>query len=253
MRRRTSPSASFPSAATPRCKRAAFTVVEITITVALFAVIASVLMDVMTSENKSAAALIDDLTVNNEARAILAQVAKDVRSATEVVLDPPQINPPANTIGIDERLGKLTLRYAAPSVDPNGNLKRFQIEYRLVGKTQSPPPSIPKAKAQKYNFLGQGEKWVFPLLRETAVFETGNPVPRPRDLALVGWVRELAFYQAQPSTGIETVSLPTVYLKLVMSAFKPGPAGTIVESYREEFSTGVTARSIVPSISGRLP
>lgn len=232
-------------------RRAAFTVLEVTIALALFSVIGYVLVDVLTTENKDAAALMDDLSVNSEARAILFQVSRDVRSATEVVLEPAQINPPANSIGIDERLGRLTLRYAAP-VAEGGELKRFQVEYRLVGKNQKPPPSLPKAVAQKHNFLGQGEKWLYPLLRGTSVLELGAP-PRVRDLVLVGWVRELSFYRTQPALGVEVAALPTVYLKLTMSAFKPGPGGALVEAYREEFATGLTARALVPSVVGRQP
>lgn len=224
---------------------------EVTIALALFSVIGYVLVDVLTSENKNAAALMDDLTVNSEARAILQLVSRDVRSATEVVLEPTQINPPPNTIGIDERLGRLTLRYAAP-VAEGAELKRYQVEYRLVGKNQKPPASLPQARAEKHNFLGQGEKWVYPLLRETAVLERGAP-PRVRDLTLVGRVRELSFYRVQPALGVEAAALPTVLLKLTMSTFKAGPGGALVEAYREEFMTGLTARALVPSLVGRQP
>lgn len=235
--------------------RRGFTVIEVVITIALFSVISMTLMELLTAENRTTAALMDDLTVNNEARAILQNVSRDIRSATEVVLDATQINPPANTIGIDERLGKLTLRYASPVVEPGtSDLRRFQVDYKLVGKSQQPPQTLPQAKARRYTFLGQGEKWVFPLLREVSVLERGTP--RSKELKLIGWVRELSFYQNQPAPPagqqVETMALPTVYLKLTMSAFKPGPAGQLVEAYREEFATGVTVRSIVPSITGRL-
>ena len=234
-------------------RRGAFTVIEITLAVSLFSVIAFVLMDTMTTENRNAAALMDDLTVNNEARAILSQVSRDLRSANEVVLEAPQVNPPANTVGIDERLGKITLRYVAPTVEPgSADLKRFQIQYRLVGKNQPAPPSLPQAVAKKYLFAGQGEKWVYPLLRETDTLDRGSSTPKMRDLTLIGWVRELAFYQAQPP-GVETANLPMIAVRLVMSAFKTnGPTGPQVESYREEFSTEITARAIVPSVTGRL-
>lgn len=233
-------------------RRSAFTVIEVVIAILLFSVISMTLMDVLTSENRNTAALMDDLTVNNEARAILQAVSRDIRSATEVVLDPNQVNPPANTIGIDERLGKLLLRFTSPAVESGtADLRRFQVEYRLVGKNQPAPASLPQAKAKRHAFLGQGEKWVYPLLREVQVVERG--ALRPKDLRLVGWVRELSFYQSQPTApGVETVALPTVYLRLTMSAFKPGPAGGLVEAYREQFSTGVTVRSVVASIAGRL-
>lgn len=232
-------------------RRHAFTILEATIAVALFGAIGYVLVDVMTTENKNAAALMDDLAVNGEARAVLQQIARDVRSASEVLLDPTQINPPPNTIGIDERLSRITLRYAAPVVQ-DGSLRRFQVEYRLVGKTQSPPASLPAERARKYNFLGQGEKWVYPLLRETALLEPGAP-PRVKATTVVGHVRELSFYRTQPAVGLEIAALPTVYLKLTMSAFKPGPGGAIAEAYREEFSTALTARALVPSLVGRAP
>jgi prepilin-type N-terminal cleavage/methylation domain-containing protein len=240
--------------------RRGFTVIEVVIVVALFSVISITLMELLTAENRTTAALMDDLTVNNEARSILQHVSRDIRSATEVVLEQNQINPPENEIGLDESRGKLLLRYASPVVEPGtADLWRFQVEYKLVGKNQPPPATVPQAKAKSYTFLGQsGTKWVFPLLREVSVFQQGTP--RVKETKLIGWVRELDFYQRQPprqqqqGMQVQTVSLPTVYLKLVMSAFKPGPAGAagLVEAYREEFRTGVTVRSIVPSITGRL-
>lgn len=231
--------------------RSGFTVLEATIALALFSGIGYVLVDIMTTENKNAAAMMDDLTVNSEARAILSQVSRDIRSASEVWLEANQINPPANTIGIDERLSHLTLRYAAPVLE-NGELKRFQVDYRLVGKTQGSPPGLPNERAQKFAFAGQGEKWVYPVIRETSVLERDAP-PKVRSVTVIGHVRELAFYRNQPALGVEVASVPTVQLKLTMSTFKPGPGGVVAEAYREEFSLLLTARALVPAMTGRLP
>lgn len=214
---------------------------EATIALALFAGIGYVLFDVISTENKNAQALMDDLQVNSEARQVLSLLSRDVRCASEVVLDATQVNPPANTVGIDERLSRLVLRYQAPVVEGAG-LKRWQVEYRLVGKTQGPPPGLPSERAQKHSFLGQGEKWVYPLVRE--VSEGG----KVRELKVIAHVRELSFYRTQAALGLEVAALSTVQVKLVMSAFKPTG-----EAYREEFSTALTARALVPSLVGRLP
>lgn len=231
--------------------RAGFTILEATIALALFSGIGYVLVDVLSTENKNAQALVEDLQVDADAQKIFSQISRDVRSATEIVLDPAtQVNPPANTVGIDERLSRLVLRYAAPVVEAQA-LRRWQVEYRLVGKTQGPPPGLPNERASKYTFLGQGEKWVYPLVREVSTLEAG--VPKSRELKVIGHVRELSFYRTQPALGLEVAASPVVQVKLTMAAFKPGPGGAMVEAYREELATALTARALVPSLVGRLP
>ena len=241
-----------------RCDRSAFTVVEVVIALVIMSILGIVLMDLLTSESRNTSQLMDDLTLNKEARTILQVISRDIRSASSIgKLDPSQINPNFALVGLDERLAKLTLFYQAPAVDGgSSDLKRYQIEYRVVGRGQSPPASLPIAKPRPYRLQGGSEAMLFPVLRELASLSgTGpNPTKQVQDVQLVGWVRALSFYQVLPTNpGIYGVSQPTVFVKLTMSAFRQSPASAgYLEAYREDLSTGLTARGIVPAVVGQL-
>jgi hypothetical protein len=231
-------------------------VVEVIIALVVFAILGIVLMDILSSETRNTNAMMDDLTLNKEARAILQVLSRDVRSATSIgQLDPSQVNPNPALVGVDERLARLTLLYQAPASDgATGDLKRFQIEYRVVGRGQTPPSSLPAARPRTYRLAGGSDVAVFPVLREMATFAGTSTAPQVQDVQVVGWVRGLSFYQVVPTQpGLYGISQPTVLVKLTMSAFKQGPAGNLyLEAYREDLSTGLTARGIVPGIAGQL-
>lgn len=230
----------------PERTRGAFTIVEAVIVLALTSIVSMIVMEVLTSENRTTAQLIDDLTINKEARLILQCISRDVRSAHAITLPAAgQINPDPGRVGLDETLGEMTLAFQTAASDGELKLRQSWIRYRLVGRGQAAPPAAPRAVARSMPFGSGGEKWLFPVLRELWTTDP-RTAAAPRQIQLLGWVRGLSFYQYRPQGWM--VSQPTVCLSLTMSAFKANPRGAgFLETYQEELSTGLTARNMAPS------
>ncbi|MBI4862279.1 MAG: hypothetical protein HY815_18780, partial [Candidatus Riflebacteria bacterium] len=152
--------------------------------------------------------------------------------------------------GIDERLAKIRLRYQAPAVDASGgSLKQYEVEYRVIGKTQPPPTNLPAAKPRCVMTHAGREVCLLPVVRE--VFTVSGGTAQSKEIRLLGFVTSLSFYQIGPDRSqVGAVSLPTVYVKLSMSAVK-SLTGGYMEAYREELSTGLTARGKVLSVVAR--
>lgn len=227
--------------------RRAFTLPEVMIAAALLAIILMIVIEMLTSESRNTAQLIDDLAVNQQARQILQTVSRDVRDSHAIKLpEPGQVNPEPERVGLDETLGEMTLAFQTTSGDGELKLKRSWIRYRLVKKGEPAPPSIPRATPKLMPFGSGGEKWLFPVIRELWA-EDPQTASAPHQVQLLGWVRSLSFYQYLPEAWM--VSQPTVCVKLTMSAFKPNAGGAgFLETYREELSTGLTARNVLPAV-----
>lgn len=238
-------------------RRSAFTVVEILIASALLSTVAILVSEMLVSETKQTATIMEDLSINKETRHFFQLFSRDVRSATEILLKPEQLIPESDAAGlalvqepVDLTRCRLTLMRGAPAA----TTRKVRIDYWLVSES-GPPVGMPvktaavrDAKVQTFNCGGTNKK-LYPLVRtESTIDETGTA--HLDDDLLIGNVRGLAFYQIAPAvtgTGPKPV-LATVRATLMLSAFRPATGAGHVEVYREKFQTGFTARSIVSSV-----
>jgi type II secretory pathway component PulJ len=237
--------------------RHAFTMVEILIASVLLSAAAILVSEMLVSETKQAATLVEDLAVNKEMRHFFQLFSRDVRSASEIVLKPEQQIPETDAAAlalvrepVDLTRCRLTLMRNAAAA----TTRKLRIDYWLVSES-GPPAGMPQksaavrgAKVQTYNHAGTLKR-LYPLVRTESTIDE-NGVAHLDDDLLIGAVRGLAFYQIAPKTsgaGPRPV-IPTVRATLILSAFRPAAGTGHVEFYRQRFETGFTARSIVSSV-----
>lgn len=238
-------------------RRNGFTIVEILIAATLLSTVAILVSEMLVSETRQAATIMEDLSINKEMRHFFQLFSRDVRSASEILLKPEQLIPESDAVGlalvrepVDLTRCRLTLMRNAPAA----TTRKLRVDYWLVSES-GPPAGMPVksaavrgAKVQTYNHAGT-QKRLYPLVRtESTIDEAG--VAHLEDDLRIGMVRGLAFYQIAPAAsgaGPKPV-LATVRATLLLSAFRPAAGSGHIEVYRERFETGFTARSIVSSI-----
>lgn len=242
--------------------RGGFSLVEIAVASVLLSTLAILVSDVLVTETRQTATVMEDLSINKETRHFFQLFSRDVRSASEILLKPEQQISANDAIGlalVQEPVDLTRCRLTLMRRLPVGTTRKQRIDYWLVGES-GPPAGMPAksagvraAKVETYNHGGIAKR-LYPLVRtESTVDERG--VAHLDDDLLIGKVRGLAFYQiAPPPAGGLRPVLATVRATLLLSAFRPAAGAGHVEVYREKFQTGFTARSIVSAVyDGTVP
>lgn len=234
-----------------------FTLLEILIASVLLSVAAILVSEVLVSETRQAATIMEDLSVNKESRHFFQLFSRDVRSATEILVKPEQVIAESDAAGlalVQEPVDLTRCRLTLMSAVPAGLARKRRVDYWLVSESGAPAgmpiknKAVRDARVSTFNEAGVAKR-LYPLVRTVSTVDESGVSHLDDDL-LIGTVRGLAFYQIAPPSGSGPKPVvATVRATLMLSAFKPAPVGSgHVEVYRQKFQAGFTARSIVSSI-----
>jgi prepilin-type N-terminal cleavage/methylation domain-containing protein len=242
---------------TAAAMRRGMSILEVVVASAILSVVSLMIGDMVLSETKQTAELMEDLGVNKETRYFFQLISSDVRSAAEILVKPEQMvgeNDTGKLALVQEPIDLSRCRLTLYRKLPAGTTRKERIDYWLVDESGPPSgmacrsPAVRNAKVKTYTQAGTA-KQLYPLVRTVSMVDESGVAHLTDDL-LIGMVRGLAFYQLVPPaapSGVKPV-LPTVYATLLMAAFRPSPGSGYLEVYREKFTAGFTARAIVSSI-----